>query len=83
MISGWAIVDSFCLPETVAGSDRIGKDPKALTPPTPELAPTPSGSPPITLTQESSGVEDTPLGDVTLADTCPETLPMETGTVRD
>ena len=80
VISGWAIVDSFCLAETVAGSDRIGKDPKT---PTPELAPTPSGLPPITQTQESSGIEGASVEGVISADTCADTLPLETGTVRD
>ena len=28
MVGGWAMVDSFCLPETVQGSERIGKEPK-------------------------------------------------------
>ena len=83
VISGRAMVDSFCLPETVAGSDRIGDDPKILIPMTPELVNTPSGSPPINQTQESPGVRDTPVDDATLADTCPDALPMETSTVSD
>ena len=80
MISGWTMVDSFRLPETVAGSDRIGKDPKA---PTDELVLTPSGSITTTQTQETSCVEGAPLEDVTLADTCPGGLPTETDTAGD
>ena len=79
VISGWTMVDSFCLPETVAGDDRIGKFPVASTP---EVAPTPSGSLPSTQTQESSRIEDTPLQDVFLADTSHVALPVETGAVR-
>ena len=74
------MVDSFRLPETVAGSDRIGKEPKA---PTDEFAPTPSGSIPDTQTLGPSGIAGMPLEDVTLADTCPAVLPTETDTASD
>ena len=79
VISGWAMAGSLCLPETVAGSDRIGREPKAPTIQTPDLEDTPSGLPLISDKQEPTQVVVTPAEEVVLADTIPVTLPTEPG----
>ena len=68
-----------CLPETVAGSDRIGEEPKVPAKLAPVVDTTPSGSPLSPSAQDSTQVEGAPLEDVTLADTSPDTLPKEAG----
>ena len=79
VISGWKMVDSFCLPEPVAGSDRIGEEPLASATQTADLDDAPSGLSLSSNKQDSTPVVETPAEEVVLADTCPDTLPTDPG----
>ena len=61
MVGAWAAVDSFCLPETVPGSGRIGKGPEGAPADVVDLMSSPPVLPPATGTLESSLAAESPV----------------------
>ena len=60
MVAGWTMVDSFRLPETVAGAERIGKEPNNASTDVVELMSSPPVLPLATGTHESTQAVATP-----------------------
>ena len=70
------MVDSFRLPETVAGAERIGKEPSIISTAVVELKSSHPVLPLSTGTQDSTSADGPPLEEA-LADTTADTLPLE------